>query len=129
MTTRNQLAYSKYPYTDEVTIPQQLEYQIWHPTPYNSYPSTFTEAPSASHQIFITDGNGNVSLQGLDPVRGPMSWPVYTYDKTPLPYINSHRPIKQPFIFTPYPTNSSVLSAYNANYVWDLPGGWHKRTY
>jgi len=85
--------------------------QIWRGTSTFPYPMNFTDAPSFGHQVLV-NYNGQSFLQGLNPVMGPLMFPVRN------PY-GAENP-NSPYAMTGCPASYPLLDAYNIIDPYDM---------
>jgi hypothetical protein len=96
--------------------------QLYKATKKFPYPMNFTEAPSFGDQVLV-NYNGQSFLQGLNPVTGPIMFPVlnpYGYNDPSSPYAMSSPP--------GYPLLDAynIVDPYNMKY---LTYGYYPQNY
>ena len=85
--------------------------QRWMPTKEHPYPMNFVQAPSAQHQILVTQG-GRPMYQGLSIVKGPVSYPAKVlHNRGP---VNSYERKHSAIV---YPTTHSIPGPYLQSFI------------
>ena len=99
--------------------------QLFKPTPEYPYPNNFTDAPNFGKQILI-HYNGQTMLQGLNPVMGPVSFPVRNpYANVPI-RSDSVYPMKNCRACFPPMDAYNVLDGYQMQF---LTYGYYPKNY
>lgn len=103
---------SYYCESSRIEIPSRFPQSVqhWIPTLQNPYPMNFIQAPSVDHQIFVNYKNG-AFLQGLHPVKGPIMFPLNSWNSQPKTAWEMKHTI-------PYPITHSIPGPYLQSYIY-----------